>query len=37
MRHVRLTDEQITYLITVLRNSDRPVSTEDLVASLRKS
>lgn len=36
MRHVRLTDEQITYLITVLRNSDRPVTTEELIATLRK-
>jgi hypothetical protein len=36
VRQVRLTDEQITYLITVLRNNDRPVTTEELIASLRK-
>lgn len=36
MRQVRLTDEQITYLITILRNNNRPVSTEELVAALRK-
>lgn len=36
MRQVRLTDEQITYLITILRNQDRPVSTEELIAALRK-
>jgi hypothetical protein len=36
VRQVRLTDEQITYLITVLRNNDRPVTTDELVAALRK-
>jgi hypothetical protein len=36
VRQVRLTEEQITYLVTVLRNNDRPVSTEELIASLRK-
>lgn len=36
MRQVRLTDEQITYLVTVLRNSDKPLATEDLIAALRR-
>jgi hypothetical protein len=36
VRQVRLTDEQITYIITILRNQDRPVTTDELVAALRK-
>ncbi len=35
MDNLHLTSEHITYLLTVLRNSDKPMSTQDLVSALR--
>ncbi|CCF82838.1 conserved hypothetical protein [Nitrolancea hollandica Lb] len=34
MRAVRLSDEHLTYLLTLLRNSPRPMTTDELVAAL---
>lgn len=34
MPKARLTDEQITYLLLLLRNSDRPMTTNELTEAL---
>ena len=35
MDNLHLSSEHITYLLTVLRNADRPITTQDLVKALR--
>ncbi len=35
MDNLHLSSEHITYLLTVLRNSDKPLTTQDLVKALR--
>lgn len=36
MPPVRLSDEDLTYLLFLLRNADRPMTTADLVQALRQ-
>lgn len=36
MPSVRLTDEQLTYLLLILRNSSRPLTTQELVRALQE-
>jgi hypothetical protein len=35
MQSVRLSDEYITYILMMLRNTNRPLTTQDLVQALR--
>lgn len=35
-QHVRLNDEDVTYLMNVLRNATQPVTTQQLIDVLRK-
>ena len=35
MANMTLSETDLTYLLTLLRSSDRPLSTEELVAALR--
>jgi hypothetical protein len=36
MTNLHLSSENMTYLLTVLRNSNHPVTTQELVAALRE-
>ena len=35
VERARLSDEQVTFLLTILRNANRPLTTAELVEALR--